>query len=122
MSVIKGANLALRFLLELCALAALGYGAAQLPAPWPLRVVAAVAVIAVAAAVWGRWVAPRARHLLPDPLRLIPEWAVFGGATVSLVLTGHPILGAVFAALAATNRLALHLLRTTTGGARVDAH
>jgi hypothetical protein len=114
-------NLGLRFLLELCALAALGYGAAHPHAPWPLRVVAAVAVIAAAATVWGRWVAPRAKHLLPDPLRLVPEWAVFGSATVSLVLTGHPILGAVFAALAAVNRLALHLLRTTTGGARADS-
>lgn len=112
----RALNLALRFILEICALAALAYGGWHFPGPVWLRIVTAVALPVLGAVVWARWVAPRASHPIPDPQRLIPEWVVFGGATVALVLTGHPILGGVLAVLAAANRWALHALRTTTGG------
>ncbi|WIM99453.1 YrdB family protein [Actinoplanes oblitus] len=108
--------LTLRFVLELCALAALAYGGWRLPAPIAVRILAAVLLPLIAALIWGRWVAPRGSHLLPDPVRLIPEWAVFGGATVALILTGHPVLGGVFAVSAAVDRWLLHVLKTSTGG------
>jgi Protein of unknown function (DUF2568) len=109
-------NLILRFVLELCALAALAYGGWHVSAPIGVKALLAVAFPVAAAFIWGRWVAPRASHPLPDPLRLIPEWVVFGGATVALAVTGHPILAAALAVLAAANRLVLWLLRTGTGG------
>jgi hypothetical protein len=109
-------NLVLRFLLEICALVALGYGGWHAPAPVWVRILLAAALPLAAAIVWGRWVAPKASHPIDDPLRLIPEWVVFGGASVALVLTGHPVQGAALAVLAAANRAALHALRTTTGG------
>ena len=112
----RAVNLGLRFLLELCALAALAYGGWHVTGPLWLRIVTAVALPLVAALVWGRWVAPRASQPLPDPLRLIPEWLVFGGAAVALAATGHPLLAVVLAVLAAANRLALHLLHTSTAG------
>jgi hypothetical protein len=40
-------------------------------------------------------------------------------ANLALAATGHPIQAAVLAVLAAANRVALHLLRTTTGGEQV---
>jgi hypothetical protein len=110
------ANLGLRFLLELCALAALAYGGWRLPGPVWLRVLLAIALPLLAAVIWARWVAPKASHPIPDPQRLIPEWIVFGGATVALIVTGHPVLAGLLAVLAAANRWALHLLRTSTGG------
>jgi len=110
-------QLTLRFLLEICALAALAYAGWHVAGPVWLRILVAVALPVIAAVVWGRWVAPKASHPIPDPQRLVPEWLVFGGATVGLVLTGHPMLGAVLAILAALNRWALHRLGTTTGGA-----
>ncbi|MEU4427907.1 YrdB family protein [Actinoplanes sp. NPDC024001] len=112
----KVINLGLRFVLELCALAALAYGGWRTPGPIGVRILAAVALPLLAAIVWGRWVAPKASHPLPDPQRLIPEWLVFGGGAVALIVTGHPLLGAVLAVLAAVNRWALHALRTGTGG------
>jgi Protein of unknown function (DUF2568) len=112
----RGINLALRFVLELCALAALAYGGWHAGGPVWLRILLAVALPLAAAVIWGRWVAPKASHPLPDPRRLIPEWVVFGGATVALAATGHPILAALFAVLAAGNRLVLWRLRTSTGG------
>jgi hypothetical protein len=111
-------NLGLRFGLELCALAALAYGGWHVPGAVWVRVLVAVALPLAAAVVWGRWVAPKASRPLSDPLRLVPEWVVFGGAAVALIGTGHPVLAGVLALLAAGNRWALHVLRTGTGGER----
>jgi hypothetical protein len=116
----RASQLALRFALELCAIAAIAYGGWHVGGPIWLRVLVAVALPLIAAVVWARWVAPKASHPIPDPLRLVPEWVVFGGATVALAVTGHPVLAAVLAILAAANRLALHLLGTTTGGSTAD--
>jgi hypothetical protein len=112
----RGFHLLLRFVLELCALAALAYAGWQTPGSFWVRLLVATVLPLVAAVVWGQWVAPKARRPIPDPLRLVPEWLVFGGATVALIVTGHPPAAAVLAVLAAANRLALHLLGTTTGG------
>jgi hypothetical protein len=112
----RAINLVLRFVLELCALAALAYGGWHIPGPIVTRFLLAMLLPLVAAVVWGRWVAPKASHPVPDPLRLVPEWAIFGGATVALAVTGHPVLAATLAVLAAANRVALHLLRTSTAG------
>jgi hypothetical protein len=109
-------NLGLRFVLELCALAALAYGGWHVPGPIWARTGVAVALPLIAAVAWGRWVAPKASHPIPDPLRLVPEWFVFGGAAVALAVIDHPTLAILLAVLAAANRLALHLLHTTTGG------
>ena len=112
----RAMNLTLRFVLELCALAALAYGGWHVPGPTWLRIILAVLLPLIAAVVWGRWVAPKASHPIPDPLRLIPEWLVFSGAAVALAATGHPVMAVALAVLAAANRLALHLLGTTTAG------
>lgn len=118
----RGFHLLLRFALELCALAALAYAGWQTPGSFWVRLLVAVALPLAAAVVWGQWVAPKARRPIPDPLRLVPEWAVFGGAAVALALTGHPLLAVALAVLAVGNRLALHLLNTTTGGAAEEQH
>ena len=112
----RAANLLLRFVLEVCALAALGYAGWQAQGPAWVRLLLAIALPLAAAVIWAQWVAPKARKPIPDPLRLVPEWVVFGGATIALAVTGHPVLAALLAVLAALNRLALHLLGTTTGG------
>jgi hypothetical protein len=96
---LRGANLAVRFLLELCALAALGYwgwtsrsGATR----W-LLVVAAVGAMAV---VWGLFLAPKRRIDLAKPLRLAIEFVVFGAAAAALAATGHTALAIAFAVVA----------------------
>jgi hypothetical protein len=113
---VKAFNLTLRFVLELCAIGALGYAGWRVGGPiW--QTTAATVVLGVGgAAIWGIWVAPRASYPLRDPLRLIPEWVVFGGATVALAVTGHPILATALAVLAALNRIALWRLGVGTGG------
>ena len=65
MPAARALNLALRFLLELAALASLGYWGGTAPAGAAARAALAVALPVAAAAFWGMFVAPRARVVLP---------------------------------------------------------
>ncbi len=98
-----------RFLAELGMLAAIGY------AGWRLAgehqgIGAALALVfaALAAAVWARWVAPRAKARLEDPARLVVEIVMFGIAVAGLVIAGAWIaalvLGAAYAVSAPVGR------------------
>jgi hypothetical protein len=106
-------NLALRFALELAALAAFatwGLHAAHGPARFAL----AGAAVLVAAAVWGRWMAPTSRHRLADPARLLAEAAFFVAGGAALAVTGRGALGAVLAVAAVANAGLLRLLHHET--------
>src|SRR3954447_4356694 len=53
-----------------------------------------------AAAIWGRWMAPRSSTRLPDPQRLIAELFFFGAAASAFAAVGSPALGMAFGATA----------------------
>lgn len=74
----KQANLAVRFLVELCALATLAYWGFTLDAPIAVRVVLGVATPLIAAIAWEAYVAPRVRLSAPASMRLAVELAVLG--------------------------------------------
>lgn len=76
--------LGLRFLAELAMLAAMAWGGWHLADGSALSLAAAVLIPVVAAAAWGRWVAPRAAHRLPDPARAGVELVLFVLAFVLL--------------------------------------
>ena len=114
------ANLALRFFLELAALAAMAYWG------WTGhegvgRVAWAVSLPLLAAALWGTFRVPGdpgpAPVAVPGPVRLLLELIFFGAAVALLSAAGRPSLAFVFAALllvhyaVAYKRLA-RLLRT----------
>lgn len=102
-SVPAGANLALRFVLELAALAAFaGWGWAT-PDSRVASVALAVGTPLVAAVVWGVFVSPKARVPLGDPARVVVEAAFFGGATAALAATGRPLLAWAFGVAAAAS-------------------
>jgi RimJ/RimL family protein N-acetyltransferase len=77
--------LAVRFLAELGMLTCLAVGGWQLGGSVLVSVLLGVALPSVAAAVWGRWVAPRAQRRLPDPARLGVEVILFGLALLVMV-------------------------------------
>jgi hypothetical protein len=89
MAVLKGLNLAVRFLLEVAALVALGYSGWVLGPSTPVSVVLLVVLPLAGAVVWGRWVAPKSSRRLPDPTRLAVELAVFGAAALGLATAGQ---------------------------------
>jgi hypothetical protein len=85
----RTANLALRFLLELCALAALGYWGAHAGGTGAIRIALALAAPLAAALVWGALVAPRAVIRAPNAVRLVAECVVFGAALAALAAAGR---------------------------------
>ena len=106
--MVRAANDGLRFFLELSALAAVAYWG------WSehdgvLRWVLVVAAPLAIALVWGRWVAPKAKHPAVDPARLGLEVLVFGSAVAALV-DADELVQAVILAVAAAVHLALTFL------------
>ena len=95
MQVVKGANLGLRFLLELGALAAVGWWG------WDAGgFLLSLAAVAGVAAVWGLFVAPKRKLETPPPVRLAIEFAVWAAAGAALHGAGQTTLAVVFVAVA----------------------
>jgi len=82
-------NLALRFTLELCALAALAFWGAHVDASRPATIALAILAPLIAAFAWGLFVSPKARIQAPGMIRLSIELAVFLAAVVGLVAAGE---------------------------------
>jgi hypothetical protein len=98
-------NLALRFLLELAALAATAYWGWQSGAGF-LRIVLAVGAPAVEIILWGTFRVPedpsssgRAPVPTPGPVRLVLEFAFFGFAAWALWNIGSTALAGLMAVL-----------------------
>ena len=94
-------NLVLRFVLELAALAGIGFGAAALVgAPLVLAAVSGLVAVVLAAVVWGLFRSPRARFPLPWPGRLAIELIVMGAGVAGWALASQPIVAVVLGVLA----------------------
>jgi hypothetical protein len=99
-------NLAVRFLLELAALAAMAYwGWSQHTGP--LRFVFAIGVPLLAAILWFVFAVPqdpsrsgKAPVPVPGIVRLVLELAIFGFAAWALYDSGKPTLGLILAIVA----------------------
>jgi quinol-cytochrome oxidoreductase complex cytochrome b subunit len=104
--MIKPANLALKFLLELAAFAAFAVWGADIGSG-AFAVIPAVAAPLVAVLLWGRFAAPRATRRLPLSRRIPFELGVFLLAALAFLAAGHAVAAAVFAALVALNALGL---------------
>jgi hypothetical protein len=102
-------NLALKFVLELAALAAFGIWGASI-ADGPAAVLLAIGLPIVVAALWGTLAAPRARHRLPLRLRAPFELGVFALASIALWQAGWGVAAAAFAAIAVVNAMLLTAL------------
>jgi hypothetical protein len=109
MEFIKGANLALRFLLELCALGALGYWGFKTDSATLAQIGLGIGTPLVAAVVWAIFVSPQASVQLPGILVLLLQVLVFGGAAVGLAMTGHRTLALVFGALVIINAVLMYV-------------
>jgi hypothetical protein len=96
---VRSANLVLRFLLELSALAATaywGFATASGVTQWVLGLGAPLLV----AVVWGLFVSPKAKIELPRPTRFAIELLVFAAAVLALAAASQPVLAFVLAVLA----------------------
>ena len=99
-------NLALRFLLELAGLAALGYVGFQL-LDGPARWVTAVAAPSLLAVAWALVVAPNASNGLAPSVRERIGSALLLAVALCVAGAGQPQLATVFAALVLLNTVLL---------------
>ncbi len=111
MTTLRAANLALAFLLELCALAALGYWGWRVGQSWPMRLLLGLGAPVLAAVVWGAFVAPKAAVTVPGPVRFALGVVVFGVAALALWAAAQPTLALVFIVVAVINRVLILVWR-----------
>jgi hypothetical protein len=111
METIKLANLALRFLLELCALAALAYWGFKTGESVVAKIGLGIGAPLLAAIVWGTFLAPRASIPTPEFLRLTLELVVFGSAAAALYSAGRPTLAWVLILAFVINRVPMYAWR-----------
>jgi hypothetical protein len=109
LELIKGANLTLRFLLELCALGALGYWGFKTGNTTIAKIALGVGAPLVAAVVWAVFVSPQASVQLPGLVVLVLQVLVLGSAAAALVVTGHRALALVFVVVVVLNALLMYV-------------
>lgn len=98
-------NLAFRFTLELCALAALAFWGAHVDASRTATLTLAILAPLVAAVAWGSFVSPKAKIRAPGLIRLGVELAVFLAAAAGLVAAGEIEWAIAFSAVVAVHEL-----------------
>lgn len=84
MDILKSINLGVRFLLELCMLAAVGYWGFKTGSGWSLKILLGIGVPLLIAAIWGTFVAPKATYPLHRFTLLALETVLFGSGVATL--------------------------------------
>lgn len=91
-AVVKNANLALSFILELCLLAAFGAWGVHAGENLALKVLLGVGAPLLTAVFWGVFMAPKSPYQLWSPLYLIVKTILFALAVIALAASGYPVL------------------------------
>ncbi|WP_274649688.1 YrdB family protein [Paenibacillus humicola] len=110
MSLIVNANLALRFLLELSAVASLCYWGFHNGSSLAAKTMLGIGSPLLAAVAWGAFVSPKAAIPVSAPLRLLVEVALFLLAAAALFAAGRDTLGSTLVILAFASRILMFLL------------
>lgn len=103
MSVFRPAMLALRFLLELCLLAALAYWGSQVEASTLVNILLAIGVPVLAIIIWGSFVAPKSPNRPATPAWLVIQAILFGAGVAGLVDADQATLAVILAAVVVVN-------------------
>jgi hypothetical protein len=101
-------NLAMAFLVELCALAALGYWGVWVGGGPLTKTALGIGAPLFAAILWGLFAAPRAPVSVPL-VGLVVKVIVFGSAVAALYTTDHRGLAMAFAVIVLLNSLLVRL-------------
>ena len=112
---LQGFNLAIRFALELAAIAALAYWGTQTGSgvvSWLLAIAAPVAFIVI----WARFLAPKSERRLPARRRIPLELVLFGLTAAALASAAAVWLGIAFAVVAVVNVALVYAWAGEDGG------
>jgi hypothetical protein len=99
----KAANLGLRFLLELAALASVGWWGWHVGGSTPGRLALAVVLPVAVAIVWGLFIAPKARFHVSKPVWYGLQVVIFGAAALALASVWTPVAGVALALIVVAN-------------------
>jgi hypothetical protein len=105
MDALKGLNLAVRFLLELCVLATVGYWGFKTNSGWLPKILLGIGAPLIIAIIWGMFGAPKAANHLTGFSLLALELIVFGSGVAALWATKNYSLAWGFAAIVIVNRV-----------------
>jgi hypothetical protein len=105
MDIIKGSNLALRFLLELGILAALAVWGFHSVQGMLGKMAVGIGVPLLVAILWGMFLAPASSLRLEGLLYLILEVVIFGVAAAALYATDHVALAWALVLIAVINKV-----------------
>ena len=99
----RGANLAVRFFFELCALAAFAYWGFLTPGGTAQHILLGIGAPILMAIVWGAFIAPRAAVALPRSVTVVLGLLVLELAAVALAAAGLVPLAVIFGVAVAIN-------------------
>ena len=105
-------NFALRFLLELCGIAALAAWGWSVSDALPVRLAAAIVAPGALVVAWALVVAPKASNAIPQTARMLIGTVLLLGCAGALALAGHIGPALAFALVNVANTLVL----LVTGG------
>lgn len=97
MNILKGINLGVRFLLELCMLAAVGYWGFKTHSSWAMKILFGIGLPILIAVIWGYFMAPKSTHRLSGIPFTIMDFVLLGSGAVALYASGQMTLAWVYA-------------------------
>jgi hypothetical protein len=103
--MIKSTNLALRFILELCGLAALGYWGFHTGKGLITKIGLGIGTPLLIAIVWAMFGSPAAPVKLSAPLHLLLELLVFGMPAIALYASGKHTFALMYGLAVVINRI-----------------
>jgi Protein of unknown function (DUF2568) len=107
MDILKGINLGVRFLLELCMLAAVAYWGFKTNSGWAMKIIFGIGLPILIAVLWGLFIAPRATYPLSGVPRLALELLLLGSGAIALFASGRASLGWLYLAVLVINEVLL---------------
>jgi Protein of unknown function (DUF2568) len=103
MGILKSSNLALRFLVELGALAAVAYWGVHTGQGLAPKLALGTGAPLLLAVVWGTFAAPKAAVQLPQPAKFVLGLVILEVAALMLALAGQRPLALAYAVVVALN-------------------
>ena len=102
-------NIALRFILELCALASFAYWGFHISQSMPIKLLLGIGSPLLVIIIWGLFGSPAAPLPLKGFNRILLEMLIFGLAVFALFSSGKTNLGFIFAIIVIINRILLYI-------------
>lgn len=105
MDTIKMLNLLVRFFLELCMLAAVGYWGFKTNSSWVMKVLLGIGLPVVIATLWGMFISPKAAYPLGAASHLTLELILLASGALALFASGQSTLGWVYTLVLLVNKI-----------------